>query len=130
VIASSFLPTYGGGLFALERLTDRERERVVAAIDNGELVPIIDVQPQEHTSIVGVIAAEHVERFCAEPDDGARATMANRLAELRDELSTLSQIVREVMAEKSPGDFRDRIENCIDDARELLSRAENAAEEI
>jgi hypothetical protein len=130
VTVSTFLSPYQSGLHELPRMTERERGAVVAAIDAGELVPVVDLQPNVGSSIVAVMAPEHVDRFCAEPDDGARATMANRLAEMRDELSTLSQIVREVMAEKVPGDFRDRIENCIDDARELLSHAENAAEEL
>jgi hypothetical protein len=128
VIATTFVSPYQSGLHELPRMTERERDALVAAIDAGELVPVVDLQPQDGAAIVAVIAPEYAERFCADPDDGA--ILANRLAELRDELSTLSQIVREVMAEKSPGDFRDRIENCIDDAREILSHAESAAEEL
>jgi hypothetical protein len=125
VIATTFVSPYQSGLHELPRMTERERDALVAAIDAGELVPVVDLQPQDGAAIVAVVAPEHVERFCAESGE-----LVERLAELRDELDTLSQIVREVMAETRPGDFVSRIENCIDDAREILSHAENAAEEI
>jgi hypothetical protein len=107
----------------LPHLTEREREAVVAAIDAGTLVPVVDIQPIDGSTIVAVVAPEHVERFCAERDEDAHARLANRLAELGDELDTLAEIVREVMAEKAPECFG-RIENCIDDAREMLARVE------
>jgi hypothetical protein len=130
-ITSTFFSLYrSAGLQELPHLTEREREAVVAAIDAGTLVPVVDIQPIDGSTIVAVVAPEHVERFCAERDEDAHALLSNRLAELGDELDNLLEIVREVMAEKRPSECIGRIEDCIDDARELLARVETAAEEI
>lgn len=119
MIASTFFNAYrSSGLQELPRLTERERENVIAAMDAGELVA------------VAVVTPDHLERFCAEPDDGARATIDNRLGELADELDTLREIVRKVMAEKQPADFRYRILDSLNDAVDLLERAQNATEDL
>lgn len=130
MIATSFLPRDKNGLRSLPRATARERESIIAALDTGELVPVIDSQPLDDTSIVAAIAPEYVERFCAEPDDGVRAELDNRLAELGDELDTLRVIIGEVMAEKQPGDFRYRLLDCLNDAVKLLARAQSATEDL
>jgi hypothetical protein len=132
MIATSYFPSFsaGGGLQPLPRATEREREGIIAALDTGELVPVIDSQPLDGTSIVAAVAPEYVDRFCAESDDGVRAELDNRLAELRDELDTLRVIIGEVMAEKKPGDFRYRLLDCLDDAVNLLTRAQSATEDL
>jgi hypothetical protein len=130
MIATSFLPRDKSGLRTLPRATERERESIIAALDTGELVPVIDSQPLDGTSIVAAIAPEYVERFCAESDEGVRADLNNRLAELRDELDTLRVIIGEVMAEKQPGDFRYRLLDCLDEAVNLLTRAQSATEDL
>jgi hypothetical protein len=131
VIASSYgvMHVYGG-LTQLPRLTERERDAVVAAVDCGELVAVVDVQPLGGSPIVAVVTPEHVERFCAESDEAARTRLYQRLRELSDELKTLTTIVGEVMAEREPRDFRHRILDCVADAETILDRAIDASEEL
>jgi hypothetical protein len=132
-IATTFQPPFsvrGGGLQTLPRLTERERASVVTAMDAGELVPVINSQPTSGAEIVAVVAPDHLERFCTEPDDWTRTTIDNRLAELSNELDSLREIVREVMAEKQPADFRYRILDSLSDAVDLLKLAQDAAESL
>lgn len=130
MIVSSFGNYCVGGLTQLPRLTERERDAVVAAVDCGELVAVVDVQPLGGSPIVAVVAPEHVDRLCAKSDEGAVATLRDRLRELSTELDTMCAIVGEVMAEREPRDFRHRILDCVADAETILDRAIDASEEL
>jgi phosphate uptake regulator len=123
-------PDYSpSGLQVLSRLTDRERDAIVAALDTGELVPIVDVQPREGSAIVGALTPDHAEAFANSDPDMAGEIMAE-LKEARRELDSLREIIRETLRERDPIDYESRLMLAVDDVETAIENARDRAEEI
>lgn len=114
-------PLPRAGLETLSRLQDREITSIVEAVTDGRLVGIVD---QKAGEIVGALTPEYADQLCKSIDNDVLEGLTKHLHDLERELSTLRQIVKEVMAEKEPGDFKYRIDDCIYDAEEILARAD------
>jgi hypothetical protein len=123
-------PLPRAGLETLSRLQDREIASIVEAVTDGRLVGVVDHKAGE---IVGALMPEYADQLCADTNDNrfdASSYLAQNLMELQNELVTLRQIVKEVMAEKEPGDFQYRIDDCIYDAESFLESANSVVEEM
>lgn len=111
-------------LSTMAYLMRHERDALIRAIDSGELIPVAD--PKEGL-IIGLATSDHVDKLTDDKSDQANDVLSE-LESLRQELDTLETIVKEVMSEKLPADFDYRIFDCIDDAVNILNRAQIGAE--
>lgn len=128
MIVSSFASMFAaGGLQVLPRPTDREIAQILAAVESGELVPVIDVQPLGGSPIVAVVTADYADRLIASEEADS---LRDELRDAAAELSTLRTIIGEVMAEKEPADFAYRLEDAVDDVQAALDRAVDHAEDL
>jgi hypothetical protein len=123
-------PIASAELIQLPSLREREYDAICDALADGALVALASAD-----EIVGALTPEHADAYLALAEDKpARDRRAEKVAaelhSLSEELRTLRQIVREVMAEKRPQDFDHRIAACIDDAEGILKGATELAEEL
>jgi hypothetical protein len=119
------------GLQVLSRLTDRERDAIVAALDTGELVPIVDVQPLLGSAIIGALTPDHAEAFASAPDPIHLAgEITAELDQAERELDSLREIIRETLREREPIDYESRLMLAVDDVETAIENARDRAGEI
>lgn len=141
-VATTYVPSNHAScareLAVLPSLREREFDGVCDALADGQLVALV-LSGSEHevcfSEIVGALTPEYADALVSlteeKPARDKRAEkLGTELQSLRAELTTLREIVREVMAEKCPQDFTHRIGGCVDDAEGILKDAIEMAEEL
>lgn len=133
MIRTTYPPSHtSNGLRVMSALTERERADIAAALETGELVGILSAPANCYTGaeIVAAITPELADRLIGAQRTDVVDELRDNLAEAREELRNARQIVREVMAEKQPGDFLDRIMHAMDDVHQPLDLVAKNVEEL
>jgi hypothetical protein len=118
------------GLVAMPRLTDRELDAILDAIDSGDLVAIADPGKTPGSgAIVALADAEHAAKL-TDRDDETIADLQRALNNAKRELDSLKTIIGEVFAETEPADHRWKLEEAARDVRDELDYAITTAEEL
>jgi hypothetical protein len=93
-------------LIVMPRLTDREVDSILDAIDAGELLAIADPGKTPGSgTIVALADADHAAKL-TDRDDDTIAELRRELEEASKELDSLRTIIGEVFAETEPRDHR------------------------
>jgi hypothetical protein len=117
-------------LTIMPRLTDRELDSILDAIDSGELLPIADTGPMPGAgTIVALADADHAAKL-TERDDETIAELRRDLEKASKELDSLRTIIGEVFAESEPRDWKWKLEEAEHDVRKQLDYARGSADAL
>jgi hypothetical protein len=117
-------------LIVMPRLTDREVDSILDAIDAGELLAIADPGKTPGAgTIVALADTEHAAKL-TDRDDEVIELLRRELEETSKELDALRTIIGEVFAETEPRDHRWKLEEAEYDVRKQLDYARTSAEAL
>jgi hypothetical protein len=130
MIATTFRESGSMPLSVMPYLHPREIDGVLDAIDDGDLVAIVDSREHIHTPEIVALARPELADEIVRRDTEVITELREALKQARKELTSTRDIVREVFAEKEPGDHVWRIESALDDVKSELESATDYAEEL
>lgn len=123
---------YNSGAHAIvPRLTERETDYVLDALDAGELLAIADTSGTPGAgTIVALADVDTADTIVKRLDRETVNELKRELDDARKELDSLRTIIGEVFAESDPADHKWKLEDAAADVAKSLGYAIDSSEEL